>query len=69
MFKNIFVVLLVQDEETGAWYQHRGRDFKVPLGDYLQDDSNIVGAKRSFDKWQGCRNYYIVLWFTWLIHV
>lgn len=53
---------MVQDDETGAWYQHRGRDFKVPLVDYVQDDapdSNIEGAKRGFSIWSGCRNYYI----------
>lgn len=52
----------MQDDETGAWYQHRGRDFKVPLVDYVQDDapdSNIAGAKRGFSIWSGCRNYYI----------
>jgi alpha-amylase len=51
---------MVQDEETGSWYQHRGRDFKVPLADYLQGDGNIGGTKRSFDIWKGSRNYYIV---------
>ncbi len=59
----------VQDEETGSWYQHKGRDFKVPLVDYLQGGGNIVGAKRNFDIWQGGRNYYIALWFTRLITV
>ncbi|KAE8023318.1 hypothetical protein FH972_009028 [Carpinus fangiana] len=44
---------VLKDEETGSWYPHRGRDFKVPLVDYLQNDGNIVGAKRSFDIWQG----------------
>lgn len=44
---------VLKDEETGAWYQHRGRDFKVPLVDYLQRDGNVVGAKRSFDLWTG----------------
>ncbi|GMI75729.1 hypothetical protein HRI_001242200 [Hibiscus trionum] len=27
---------VLRDEETGAWYQHKGRDFKVPLADYLE---------------------------------
>ncbi|XP_057777113.1 alpha-amylase 3, chloroplastic isoform X2 [Salvia miltiorrhiza] len=36
---------VLKDEETGSWYQHRGRDFKVPLVDSLQDDGNVVGAK------------------------
>lgn len=53
---------MVQDDETGAWYQHRGRDFKVPLVDSVQGDqpdSNIAEAKRGFSIWPGCRNYYI----------
>ncbi|KAG8663226.1 alpha-amylase 3, chloroplastic isoform X2 [Manihot esculenta] len=44
---------VLKDEETGAWYQHRGRDFKVPLVDYLLNDSNVVGAKRGFNIWPG----------------
>ncbi|XVF03394.1 hypothetical protein REPUB_Repub04eG0257500 [Reevesia pubescens] len=44
---------VLKDEETGAWYQHRGRDFKVPLVDYLVDDGNTVGAKRGLGIWQG----------------
>ncbi|KAL1068329.1 hypothetical protein V6Z11_D12G190300 [Gossypium hirsutum] len=44
---------VLKDEETGAWYQHRGMDFKVPLVDYLEDDGNIVGAKRGFGVWSG----------------
>ncbi|XP_039046992.1 alpha-amylase 3, chloroplastic-like [Hibiscus syriacus] len=44
---------VLKDVETGAWYQHRGRDFKVPLVDYLKDDGNTVGAKREFGVWSG----------------
>ncbi|PPS00348.1 hypothetical protein GOBAR_AA20323 [Gossypium barbadense] len=44
---------VLKDEETGAWYQHRGMDFKVPLVDYLEDDGNTVGAKRGFGVWSG----------------
>ncbi|XP_042052904.1 alpha-amylase 3, chloroplastic-like isoform X2 [Salvia splendens] len=36
---------VLKDEETGCWYQHRGRDFKVPLISSLQDDGNVVEAK------------------------
>ncbi|KAG8383113.1 hypothetical protein BUALT_Bualt05G0151000 [Buddleja alternifolia] len=36
---------VLKDEESGNWYQHRGRDFKVPLVD-LQDDDNVVGANK-----------------------
>ncbi|XP_021299560.1 alpha-amylase 3, chloroplastic isoform X1 [Herrania umbratica] len=44
---------VLKDAETGAWYQHRGRDFKVPLVDYLEDDGNMVAAKRGFGIWPG----------------
>nr|XP_011463100.1 PREDICTED: alpha-amylase 3, chloroplastic isoform X2 [Fragaria vesca subsp. vesca] len=38
---------ILKDEETGACYQHRGRDFKVPLVGYLQEEKgNVVGAKK-----------------------
>lgn len=45
---------MVQDEETGAWYQHRARDFKVPLVGYLQEDGNVVGAKKGLGIFPGC---------------
>lgn len=45
---------MVQDEETGAWYQYRGRDFKVPLVGYLQEDGNVVGAKKGLGIFPGC---------------
>ncbi|XP_043704732.1 alpha-amylase 3, chloroplastic-like isoform X2 [Telopea speciosissima] len=44
---------VLKDEETGAWCQHRGRDFKVPLMDYLHEDCNIIGTKKSFGFWPG----------------
>ncbi|EEF42189.1 alpha-amylase 3, chloroplastic [Ricinus communis] len=44
---------VLKDEETGAWYQHKGRDFKVPLVDYLLEGGNVVGAKRGFSIWPG----------------
>ncbi|KAF5939048.1 hypothetical protein HYC85_023307 [Camellia sinensis] len=37
---------VLKDEETGAWYQHKGRDFKVVLIDNLHEDGNFVGAKK-----------------------
>ncbi|KAF4358054.1 hypothetical protein G4B88_009617 [Cannabis sativa] len=45
--------VLKQDEETGSWYQHKGRDFKVPLVDYLQEDGNMVGRKKGNSMWPG----------------
>ncbi|XP_009758349.1 alpha-amylase 3, chloroplastic isoform X2 [Nicotiana tabacum] len=44
---------VLKDEETGVWYQHRGRDFKIPLIDYLEDDANIVGVKKGSGIWPG----------------
>ncbi|XP_057482470.1 alpha-amylase 3, chloroplastic-like isoform X2 [Actinidia eriantha] len=44
---------VLKDEETGAWYQHRGRDFKVALIDYLHEDGNKLGAKRGLGVWPG----------------
>ncbi|KAI7986065.1 hypothetical protein LOK49_LG14G01387 [Camellia lanceoleosa] len=41
------------DEETGAWYQHKGRDFKVVLIDNLHEDGNFVGAKKGLGTWPG----------------
>lgn len=63
--------------ETGAWYQHRGRDFKVSLIDYLHGDRNTVGSKRGFEIWPGCINYSVmhlisvkaVLMFLVLMHL
>lgn len=43
----------MQDEETGAWYQHKGRDFKVPLVNYPKEDANIIGPKKGFNLWPG----------------
>lgn len=42
---------VLKDEETGAWYKHRGRDFKVPLVDYLEDGDNVIGTKSAFGFW------------------
>ncbi|KAM1280137.1 hypothetical protein TB2_020666 [Malus domestica] len=44
---------VLKDEETGAWYQHRGSDFRVPLVAYPQDDDNVVGATKGFGMWPG----------------
>ncbi|XP_008446314.2 alpha-amylase 3, chloroplastic isoform X4 [Cucumis melo] len=44
---------VLKDEETGIWYQHKGRDFKVPLLDYCGEDGNIVGAKKGLGLWPG----------------
>ncbi|XP_058764076.1 alpha-amylase 3, chloroplastic [Vicia villosa] len=44
---------VLKDEETGAWYQHKGRDFKVPLVNDIKDDANIIGPKSGFGLGQG----------------
>ncbi|XP_021655336.2 alpha-amylase 3, chloroplastic isoform X2 [Hevea brasiliensis] len=47
------VNFVLKDEETGAWYQHRGRDFKVPLVDYILNDGSVVGVNGGFNIWPG----------------
>lgn len=54
----------MQDEETGAWYQHRGMDFKVPLMDYAHDDSNMVGGKKGFGIWTGSLDSMFIVLYT-----
>lgn len=49
----IWVLLSTQDEETGASYQHKGRNFKVPLVNYLKEDANLIGSKTDFSLSQG----------------
>lgn len=44
---------VLKDEETGIWYQHKGRDFKVSLLDDNGDGSNIVGTKKGLGLWPG----------------
>lgn len=43
------VNFVLKDKETGAWYQHKGRDFKVPLVNYIKEDANIIGPRKSFN--------------------
>lgn len=44
---------VLKDEETGASYQHKGRNFKVPLVNYLKEDANLIGSKTDFSLSQG----------------
>ncbi|KAL0447072.1 UNVERIFIED_CONTAM: Alpha-amylase 3, chloroplastic [Sesamum latifolium] len=44
---------VLKDDESGHWYQHRGRDFKVPLVDHLHNDGNFIGAKKGLGIWPG----------------
>ncbi|KAM5552409.1 hypothetical protein ABKV19_026982 [Rosa sericea] len=52
------------NQEIGDWHQHRGRDFKVPLLGYLQEDGNVVGAKKGLGYCQcpELRIFYIRKW-------
>ena len=66
-------LLVLQDEETGAWYQHRGRDFKVPFVGYPQDDDNVVGATNSLARYQVVKATLssdlldlFCLWYCWI---
>ncbi|XP_051145899.1 alpha-amylase 3, chloroplastic isoform X2 [Andrographis paniculata] len=42
---------VLKDEESGHWYQHRGRDFRVPLIGRPQDDGNVTEMKKNTDMW------------------
>ncbi|KAK9052138.1 hypothetical protein SSX86_028766 [Deinandra increscens subsp. villosa] len=44
---------VLKDEESGSWYQYRGRDFKVRLVNFSNDDDNAVGNKQGFAVWPG----------------
>lgn len=38
---------MYQEEETGAWFQHKGRDFRISLKDCIEED-NASGGKQGF---------------------
>ncbi|KAE9605500.1 hypothetical protein Lal_00025343 [Lupinus albus] len=44
---------VLKDEETGVWYQNMGRDFKIPLLDFLKEDTNVIGPKGGLSLWPG----------------
>ncbi|WOL02990.1 alpha-amylase 3, chloroplastic [Canna indica] len=46
---------VLKEEETGAWFQHKGRDFRISLTDYPKED-NVVGGRRGFGIWPGALN-------------
>jgi len=54
--------LLIQDEETEAWYKNKRRDFKVSLVNNLKEDNSIIGPKWGFDLWPGFTNHYSVVY-------
>ncbi|KAK1305862.1 hypothetical protein QJS10_CPA10g00593 [Acorus calamus] len=47
------VHFVLKEEETGGWYQHRGRDFRVPLMDCLHEEENDEDEKKGFSIWPG----------------
>ncbi|CAJ2656874.1 unnamed protein product [Trifolium pratense] len=51
---------VLKDEETGAWYQHKGRDFKVPLVNYLKEDANLLGPKTGLSSSQAWNSEHFV---------
>lgn len=44
---------VLKEEETGAWYQYRGRDFRIPLVDYVKVDGTSAGGQKGFNIWPG----------------
>ncbi|KAM7269841.1 hypothetical protein ACFE04_025338 [Oxalis oulophora] len=44
---------VLKDNDTGTWYQNQGRDFKLPLVSYLQDDRNVIGTAKISSSWRG----------------
>lgn len=43
---------VLKEEETGAWFQHRGRDFRISLKDCIEED-NASSGKQGFSMWPG----------------
>eukprot|EP00268_Persea_americana_P024149 TRINITY_DN23634_c0_g1_i1.p1 TRINITY_DN23634_c0_g1~~TRINITY_DN23634_c0_g1_i1.p1 ORF type:complete len:925 (-),score=187.89 TRINITY_DN23634_c0_g1_i1:415-3189(-) len=44
---------VLKEEEMGSWYQHRGRDFRVPLTGQLEEDGNTIRGNKGFSIWPG----------------
>ncbi|PKA50955.1 Alpha-amylase 3, chloroplastic [Apostasia shenzhenica] len=47
---------VLKEEETGAWFQHKGRDFRIPLMNNLQQYAGNEAQRQSFSIWQGSLN-------------
>ncbi|CAO1945770.1 unnamed protein product [Urochloa humidicola] len=43
---------VLKEEETGAWFQHKGRDFRIPLSGSL-DGGVPLGANQDIGVWPG----------------
>ncbi|KAL0910076.1 hypothetical protein M5K25_021010 [Dendrobium thyrsiflorum] len=44
---------VLKEEEKGAWFQHKGRDFRVQLVNHLQQGAHIEPKSQSFNIWPG----------------
>ncbi|XP_020099176.1 alpha-amylase 3, chloroplastic isoform X1 [Ananas comosus] len=43
---------VLKEEETGAWFQHKGRDFRITLRDTFKEESSL-GGTQGFSIWPG----------------
>ncbi|XP_074564012.1 alpha-amylase 3, chloroplastic isoform X3 [Curcuma longa] len=43
---------VLKEEETGAWFQHKGRDFRISFTD-SSNEGTTVGGSRGFSIWPG----------------
>ncbi|KAG6508698.1 hypothetical protein ZIOFF_034078 [Zingiber officinale] len=46
---------VLKEEETGAWFQHKGRDFRISFTD-SSNGGNTVDGSRGFSIWPGALN-------------
>lgn len=46
------LTVVCQEEETGAWFQHKGRDFRIPLS-ASSDGGDPLRAKQDIGIWPG----------------
>ncbi|XP_028556678.1 alpha-amylase 3, chloroplastic isoform X8 [Dendrobium catenatum] len=54
---------VLKEEEKGAWFQHKGSDFKVQLVNQLQQGAHIEPKKKSFNIWPAKSRWLRQLWF------
>lgn len=47
---------VLKEEETGGWYQHRGRDFRIPLSSRYKEADNTLDGNTGFSIWPGAFN-------------
>lgn len=44
---------VLKEEETGAWLQHKGRDFRIQLTNHFCQNVKNEAGKESFNNWSG----------------